>query len=188
MRPGIHPEHFLRDVVNPGVEFMVDCGITSTRRAKRLLFFTAAVESLMGRYLRQVGGPALGPFQMEPATYRGLWLGYLAHPHRAHWRSGLRMLGGNLPTSGERPDESMLATNLTFAAAMTRVYYWHIPTALPDGDLPSLARYWKQHYNTPLGKGVVEEAVIKAEPFFAEVGNDNPLWEPAPLPILPPGD
>ena len=37
-----------------------------------LLLGTAAQESAFGTYLRQVNGPALGAFQMEPATFKSV--------------------------------------------------------------------------------------------------------------------
>ena len=38
---------------------------------------TAAVESRMGTYLRQIGGPALGIWQVEPATHLDCWDNWL---------------------------------------------------------------------------------------------------------------
>lgn len=37
--------------------------------AVNLLLGTAAQESEFGKYIRQIRGPALGVFQMEPATF-----------------------------------------------------------------------------------------------------------------------
>ena len=42
-----------------------------------LLMMTAAAESNLGEYLRQINGPALGAFQMEPGTHDDIWKNYL---------------------------------------------------------------------------------------------------------------
>jgi hypothetical protein len=42
--------------------------------AVELLMMIAAHESKLGTYLRQVSGPALGIFQIEPATHDDAWL------------------------------------------------------------------------------------------------------------------
>lgn len=48
--------------------------------------------------------------------------------------------------------------NLRFATAMARIHYWRVPEPLPDADdIDGLARYWKQHYNAPLGHGTAEQ-------------------------------
>lgn len=42
--------------------------------AENLLLGTTAQESHMGTYIKQVGkGPALGIYQMEPATHKDIW-------------------------------------------------------------------------------------------------------------------
>ncbi len=50
-----------------------------------------------------------------------------------------------------------LVTDLAYATAMCRVHYWRRPEPLPNaGDPEGMGEYWKQHYNSPLGKGTVE--------------------------------
>ncbi len=48
-----------------------------------------------------------------------------------------------------------LEHNDSHAAAMARVHYRRPPL----DDLSLMAAYWKQYYNTPLGKGVAHEYV-----------------------------
>ena len=45
--------------------------------AEELLVFTCAVESKGCSYIKQIEGPALGIYQMEPATYNDLWQNYI---------------------------------------------------------------------------------------------------------------
>ncbi len=49
---------------------------TWSLESEMLLMGTAAHESLL-IYTHQIGGPALGYFQMEPATHDDCWTNYL---------------------------------------------------------------------------------------------------------------
>ncbi len=119
--------------------------------AVRLLMGTAAVESGL-RYLRQLGdGPALGLWQMEPATAADI---------EAHFVYDRFALGACLATiSGEEGRHvdgpaSELAGNLFYACAMARIHYWRASFTIPDPeDITTMARIWKRCYNTPLGAG-----------------------------------
>ncbi|MFA7347274.1 MAG: hypothetical protein WCZ86_05900 [Desulfurivibrionaceae bacterium] len=119
--------------------------------AVNLLLGTAAQESRFGTFLKQIGtGPALGVFQMEPATERDIWENYLRyHPDL------IAMITGATGATG--PGQH-LRWNLAYQIAMARVHYLRRKQPLPSaGDLPGLAGYWKQHYNTTMGAGTVEE-------------------------------
>jgi hypothetical protein len=120
--------------------------------AVELLMLTAAHESLMGTYLRQVKGPARGVFQMEPATEQDIYDNYLAFkPNLAHLVLGFRMQQTDIPD---------LESNLAYQIAMARVHYYRVPEPLPKSSDPvKLAEYWKKYYNTHKGKGKVEDAV-----------------------------
>ena len=113
-------------------------------QAQELLMMTAAVESNLGTYLTQDGGPALSIFQIEPKTYEDIWNRVL-----------------NVRWPGEFPKNSMsLILNFDVSIMACRAKYLSIPEPLPN-DVPGLAKYWKKYYNTPLGKGKVEDAVKK---------------------------
>ena len=56
-----------------------------------------------------------------------------------------------------------LATNLMYGAAVCRLCYYRKPDALEAGDIEAQAASWKQHYNTPLGKGTVTKYVYKVQ-------------------------
>ena len=122
-----------------------------SQSAENLLLGTAAMESLMGRYLRQVQGPALGIFQMEPATHADIWDNFLIY--RGDLSGSVIKL-----TVLHRPRTEQLVWNLQYATAMCRIHYLRVPEGLPDpDDVEGLAVYWKQYYNTHLGKGTVEQ-------------------------------
>jgi hypothetical protein len=119
--------------------------------AVNLLMGTMAQESHMGEYIRQLGGgPALGVFQMEPATYESLWRNTL------DYKPKLKDKILKLSVTGE---VSELRWNLKLAIAMCRVRYLIAKGAIPFG-LQAQAEYWKKNYNGgALGKGTVEEYI-----------------------------
>lgn len=119
--------------------------------AVSLLLGTAAQESRFGTYLRQIGkGPALGVFQMEPATEQDIWKNYLHyHPDLVAKIKGV---------TGESGPGPHLRWNLAYQVAMARVHYRRKNPPIPAwNNIEGLGAYWKQHYNTPIGKGTVEE-------------------------------
>lgn len=149
----IYPPHLLAEVIDPVLQHL---GLYSVS-ASRLVLGTALCES-RASYLRQhPTGPALGIYQIEPATFRWLWWEWL--PTK---RPGLRdriaeFIG---PWRATVPPEIELISNLCFSTALCRVRYLAVPEALPDAsDIEGLARYWKRHYNTPAGKGKIEDWV-----------------------------
>ncbi|MBF0146383.1 MAG: hypothetical protein HQL84_09925 [Magnetococcales bacterium] len=136
-------------VIRPALTFLNMEGAA----AERLLLGTAIQESGCGLYLRQRNrGPALGIFQMEPATHQDIWNNWL------RWQIAPRdRILGYLATQ-EAPDANRLVTDLFYAAILCRLHYRRIAEALPDAnDLDALANYWKRHYNTLKGRGTVQE-------------------------------
>ena len=125
--------------------------------AEKLLMGTIAHES-RGRFLDQVLGPddrTLGPayglFQIEAATHVDLYENFLEY--RRELRIRLRSLQADWPD-----EDTQLATNLMYAAAVARLIYYRDAKPLPAPDnIRGLARYWKRVYNTPAGKGEVED-------------------------------
>lgn len=127
--------------------------------AANLIVGTAAQESL-GEYLVQLGnGPALGFFQMEPATYNDIFDNYLSYRPELE-ASVVHLASLESVSSDNPPDVRQLVTNLAFAVAMCRVHYLRKPEPLPEAnDIIGMADYWKKHYNTNLGKGKPEEFI-----------------------------
>jgi len=122
--------------------------------AVELLVGTAIQESRI-TFVKQLGdGPALGVFQMEPATHDDIWENYLLHrPELA----ALVARATRYPGIGMSHD---MVGNLWYATAMARVHYRRVPEPLPEpGDLEGMANYWKDHYNTHQGAGTVEEYI-----------------------------
>lgn len=161
-RNGLKPEHVLIHVVRPTIEALDMDGLS----AEQLLMGTVAQESNF-RFLSQLAhpvtgrrGPALGIFQMEPATHDDIWRNYLYH--RTGLASTVAWVAGTFdeyaPMQQLQPEADTLTWNLRYACAMARLHYRRVPDALPPaGDEEAMARYWKRWYNTPAGAGTEEE-------------------------------
>ena len=63
----------------------------------------------------------------------------------------------------KNPNKIMeLENNDKYAAAMAGIHYMRVAAPLPKaGDVIAQANYWKQYYNTSLGKGKPHEYVEK---------------------------
>ena len=125
--------------------------------AEELLLGTAVQESLNFQYRTQVGGgPAKGYFQMEPSTHDDIWENYLEYRQKLS-----QDVNSFLPS--KNPNKIMeLENNDKYAAAMARIHYMRVAAPLPKaGDVIAQANYWKQYYNTSLGKGKPHEYVEK---------------------------
>lgn len=122
--------------------------------AENLVMGTAAQESHL-KYVRQIGGgPAVGLFQMEPATHIDIWDNYLQYRDRL-----AEKILDSISAPGIPKAERMM-WDLRYAAIMCRVHYRRVPKPLPDKhEIHSLAEYWKEFYNTPEGAGTVYEFV-----------------------------
>jgi hypothetical protein len=140
-------------VVRPTLQRLAAGAITPSLAAENLVLGTGLHESQY-TYLAQVGGgPALGFWQMEPATFADCWANYIA------FRTPLRMALVGL-CGGSQPAAEDMVTNLALACAMCRVRYARSPQALPDAaDAGALAAYWKLVYNTPAGAGVALQVI-----------------------------
>lgn len=124
-----------------------------SQAAENLVMGTAAVESDL-QYIKQVPGPALSLWQIQPATHRDIWQNWLAYrPQLA--AAILRTC--SLDPALSIPSDEVLMTNLMYGALMCRAYYRRIPEPLPgEEDVLGMARYWKTYYNTAEGAGTVE--------------------------------
>lgn len=151
----INVDHFRTEIVRPTLE----AAMLWSPAAENLLVGTAIQESGL-RYLRQLeDGPALGVYQIEPATHADLWENYLSYrselSHRVNW------FLADLPSA-----EEQLVTNLAYATMIARLVYYRRPEPLPDADdIDGLATYYKQHFNTPLGKATPAEWALKYREF-----------------------
>jgi hypothetical protein len=118
--------------------------------AVNLLLLTCAQESEMGEYLKQINGPALGIYQMEPPTHDDIWNNYLVY----------QLTLKQKVLDIDKQNSINLITNLAYATAMARIDYLREPAPLPTAnDIQGLAHYYKRYYNTDEGAATVEEVV-----------------------------
>ena len=102
------------------------------------------------RTRRQVDGPALGFWQMEPATERDCWVNFLEY--RPLLAGLIRKVA-----NPSNPSPDLLLTNDAYAAAMCRIRLYRSPDPIPDADCAvALCRAWKLEYNTIAGAGQVD--------------------------------
>lgn len=130
--------------------------------AEELLVFTCAVESDGGTYLKQLNGPALGIYQMEPETYNDIWSNYIGK------NSGLVMMLMHNFDVRNMPSEDRLVYDLKYATAMSRIFYKRIPQLLPSADdINGIWEYYKHYYNTPKGSSEKGSSIKKYKRFIA---------------------
>lgn len=134
-----------------------------SRAAELLVLATGAHESNGYSVIAQIGGgPALGYWQMEPATHDDIWENWLGFQNDIVM-SVSRLAAYQSPSShasNDNPGPNQLAWNALYAAAMCRIHYYRAPFKLSSDIEPTpawLASIWKQHYNTPQGRGTEAE-------------------------------
>lgn len=150
---GIYIPHLKHLLVKPSLEFI---GLGGTR-AINLVTGSFLAEGYSGgtTYLKQLGsGPAVGAMQMEPATYNDIWKNFLSSSKRTGLAVLLKQLAGDWNTDANGiPKPEVMTGCIFFAAAMCRVHYLRVPTAIPEAtEAQALSNYHKKHYNTAFGK------------------------------------
>lgn len=136
------------------------------RSVSELLMLTAAQESHLGKYIRQLDdGPARGIFQIEKNTEKLVWK--WAIKSSDHFFQLLRKY-----CTGTEYD---LEANLPYQIILGRLNYYSWPSPIPEITWPidengihALAGYWKKYWNTQYGAGTVEEAVNNYKRFVHE--------------------
>ena len=121
-----------------------------SKDAAAMIYATGMAESKY-RYLSQMGdGPAIGFFQLEPATMRDIMDNYVTY--RKSILESLKNLG-----YAEDDSEYRVKSNIALQVAFCRLKYKRDPFPLPlSWNKKDQADYWKRVYNTELGKGTVE--------------------------------
>ena len=119
-----------------------------------LLLCTAAIESNCGEYIKQINGPALGVWQMEPATHDDIWKNCDALS-KSLFIERINKLG--LGCFYHEDEDCDLFLSAAYACAMARLKYSMDPHSLPkltgvgQVDSRNFYDYYKRVYNTELG-------------------------------------
>ena len=128
-------------------------------QAVDLLVGTVFQESLIGNevHLKQVGGPALGVYQIEPNTHEDIYENYLSKSHRLEKLGYVRSLAKQRYSDLDQE----LVSNLAYATAIARVKYWRRTFEWPEMNDPEyvgkLGKIWDDHYNANDNAGFVHE-------------------------------
>jgi len=163
----INSQHLKDFIIEPTLRSMEDLWPGAGREAAvNLLVGIVAQESTIGgvTYLKQVRGPALGIYQIEPATHQDTWVNYLLNKEeKADFIRGL--LGYKHPEQEEELHQELIH-NLRYATAIARIKIWRsdfkeLGVAWPEdpNDKVALGRIWDLAYNANPEKGTVEEFV-----------------------------
>jgi hypothetical protein len=110
-----------------------------------LLVFTCAVESAGGTYVKQVKGPALGIYQIEPKTFTDLWTNYILRKPDIVNMLSLHFSINRIP----QPEE--VIHDLRLATICTALYYQYKRAIPIDSNIDTLWNLYKKYYNTDLG-------------------------------------
>ena len=113
-----------------------------SEEAVMLLIITMACESELGTFIKQkYDGPALGPYQMEPATYYDNWENNLRF--RQDLRSKiLKVTGYAIP-----PEADHMLWDWKLATVMARVHYSRFPQPIPDiHDFDEMVEYYHKYW------------------------------------------
>jgi len=148
----INEKQLREEIIRPGLDLLN----LNSKAAEELLVLTACVETDAGSYVKQIQGPGLGLFSIEPATHDDIWKRYL----QTRLREVYKILEAiNMTT---QPQAYMLKYNLLYSVLMARVFYLRFREPLPEhDDIIGLAEYWKKYFNTKLGRGTVDMAISK---------------------------
>lgn len=142
-------------IISPTLEAMGMGGSSADAQ----ILFTGFLESRY-EHLRQVHGPALSWFQIEPATHTDIktWLSNA-------FNAGLRERVLSACYLSILPPDDALIWNLRYAVAICRLVYYRCKMALPPPtDAEGIAQCHKVCYNTRFGKAdpVVNAKLIQA--------------------------
>lgn len=150
---GLDPKQFRALVIRP-----VLTRLSMSSAALEVLLLGTALQESRLQYIHQLGsGPALGVFQMEPATHFDLWQNYLKY--HADLKAATIKLASYY--SGDLPDPGEMVGNMSYATAMASFSYLRHRqlTALPAAtDAPVMAQLYKTYYNGP-GAATVDQAL-----------------------------
>jgi len=120
--------------------------------ALNLLMGISAQESHMYKYIKQLGnGPALGGFQMEPATFNDIVQNYLVNKNKLSQliktECGVVLF-----------DARDLEFNMKLAICFARCHFLRLPDSLPN-TIEGMAKLYKASYNTKYGKATEKEFI-----------------------------
>jgi hypothetical protein len=142
-------EESIKKIIAWTLEFME----MDSPEAREMIYRTGMAETGF-RAIEQYGnGPAVGFFQVEPATINDTIENYVSY--RPAIKSKLWELGFD-----EKDSKIRVMSSIALQVAFCRLKYRRDKHALPKcGDLEGQAEYWKRVYNSYKGKGTVKHFI-----------------------------
>lgn len=142
-----------------------------------LILATGIHEGRNFDFIKQIQGPAISPFQIEPNTHDDAWENFLRYKPKIAIKL-LKLAGENMIFEYIEEDNhnqfikdfidskrykdlnvTMLG-NLYYSIAICRICYYRKPFSIPETfEIEEIAKIWKQYYNTFLGKGHVDQFI-----------------------------
>ncbi len=146
---------------------------------EEMLIAICAQETQGGTYLKQIHGPALGIYQMEPGTHDSIWLNQLSnsYPSTLHGATTHRVLnniGEKIISACQysvlyHPSAEMMIYNLWYATMMARAFWLDVHEPIPNkDDLASIWLQYKKYWNTPAGEATKQEFFNNYHRFTSE--------------------
>ncbi len=120
------------------------------------------MESAGGTYVRQVNGPALGIYQLEPNTFSDLWFNYILRKPDI-----VNLLSLNLGVH-RLPDPIEVITDLKLATAFCALLYKYRKAQIKSIDPNDLWDVYKPLYNTQKGAAVKDKSIAAYYKFTGE--------------------
>lgn len=115
-----------------------------------MLLAIAAQESRCGKYFAQLGGPAQGPWQVEPGTHNDLFCNFL--DFRPELRDVLEELLPVIPVAAP------LISSPLYCCGVARMLMYRQPWSVPElNDRDGMWQRYKFSYNSYLGAAKKEE-------------------------------
>ncbi len=120
------------------------CLVLNSPEAVHWLVSVAAHESHMGKYRKQINGPALGIFQMEPHVIVDVQRNVLSLQKYAKLRWHIQSIAGSIQENDEK------------AILFARAQMLRFPEPFPfEEDRQGQAELWKKRWNTEAGRGTI---------------------------------
>jgi hypothetical protein len=143
----INAGQFAAQIVIPTLELLDrEAGIAYSELYFHLVIGTIAQESLLGTFLVQTSGPALGIGQIEPQSLTDLIASL-----------GEREAGVLATLATPAPPAHNVVGNLPYAVAVTRLFYRHKPGNPAADTVSAHFQYYKRWYNTPAGAATLAQ-------------------------------
>ena len=119
-----------------------------SKNSNMLSLATAAVEGRCGYFIKQINGPALGVWHMEPKTHNSIWANCAAL-RNPHFSVQIKKL---MIKKSPMDETKNLIISPMYSCAMARLKYAMDPNQLPYyKDIHSVYTYYKRIFNTELG-------------------------------------